>query len=279
MMTVFKTRLMLPLLAAVPMAGIGCGGSSEYMDMPVPEVWTQMEADSDDTTFWSEFFKQDDGSDSVVSRMMANDNQKREELQAQADKDMASPRAVIELNEMVDEAAQLFANELSQDEEIKASPYQLVLVVDEVSNETGVENPGLDQALKSVMSRLQRNKSLRESFVFLTSNDDAAKRILTNTSGDWSGFDPFGETGGTDIVKYHPDYVYVLKGSMSRLADPSRYLMQLTLNIDTFHPRTKQLKVPFERQRRYYYHPKRKWISEDLNERLRSEWRAAEAEG
>lgn len=261
-------------MAAAGLVVVGC--STNTTAMPTDMAWQARAENAGVMRTAGAFF----GGDNAVGRMATLAAESEDEMQATAGETMKSGAPIAALNEMIDAAAQEFARTLANNPLIRESEYQLVMIVDDFTNEAAGDNPALDNALKSVIRRLRRNDVLRNDFVFIAASDTAAKKILDNTSGDWDDFDPFGDgEDTTSIVKYHPDLIYALQGEMYKFEEFSNFKMQLVLTMEVIHPRTRLVSEDFEFTRTYRFHPDFGWITEERDAQLKAEYEAAQAAG
>lgn len=267
------SRLMLLAGMALTMifGGMGCT-TANTTNLPTKQAWKELADKSSLMENAGEFF----GKSSVGGKLASLNASKMEEIRNQSKEAMRSGTPIDALNEMVDAASQEFVRKLANNPLIRDSEYQMVMIVDDFTNESGITNPALENALRSVARKLQRNEVLRNDFVFISSSEEAAKKILDNTSGNWDDFDPFGSgEDTTSAVKYHPDLINVLRGEMVMLEDFTNWRMQLTLRMDVTHPRTRQIREAFEFTKNYLYHPDYGWITSDRDDELARNYAAS----
>jgi hypothetical protein len=168
------------------------------------------------------------------------------------------------LDFLVDQSAMDFVKSLSANRTVNESDHQFVMVVDNFGSRPGEQNDGVLVALKSLVSRLQKNETLQESFVFREGNMSKAENVLNAVSG--KDRDVFKDVLGdgpdlTGMEYYHPDDVYLLTGEMYNSPSLSEYRTRLTLFLKVTKVRN---------NKDYWYHPDLGWISDEKEQELQA---------
>ena len=265
----------------------GSPKQSPTYNMPVDVAWVQKEKKAK----WSKVFTRI--GDKILARNenvvigAAGDSEVLSALSNGQQEALGKSREVMKggmpieaLDAMIDEASQAFVTKLATNDKVRNSEYKLVMVVDQFVDKSNSNNPKLDSALESIASKLQRNSTVLNDFVFVSADGDRAKSVLNKVSGNTSDFDdPFGEgPDTTSKVRYHPDLVYTLGGKMYLIEEFRKCRMQMKLFLDVVHPRSGQRLEGYEFLREYRYHPDRGWITAELDDQLASKYASELAE-
>ncbi len=184
-------------------------------------------------------------------------------------RDEGMPSEALDI--MVDQSAMDFVKSLSANRTVSDSDHQFVMVVDNFGSRPGEQNDGVLVALKSLVTRLQKNETLQESFVFREGNMSKAETVLNAVSG--KDRDVFKDVLGdgpdlTGMEYYHPDDVYLLTGEMYNSPALSEYRTRLTLFLKVTKVRTQEALEEFTYQQDYWYHPDLGWISDQTEQAL-----------